>query len=158
MDFVEKISAGGQTLALIVRRAINTPGVSFFTPEDFSQQLAYMQRLGRQIAGAAAVSVSAECLQEQDIVDGICRASERGVDLVVAASRGHGWLERVWHGGTMHQLIDRIGPPTLILRGNGLSASLAPRRWLKRLLVPLDGSEHAERVFGGVEAEEAEGG
>jgi hypothetical protein len=43
VDFVEKISAGGQTLALIVRRAINTPGVSFFTPEDFSQQLAYMQ-------------------------------------------------------------------------------------------------------------------
>ena len=40
---VETITAGGQTLAIIVRASINTPGISFFTPSDFSQQLAYMQ-------------------------------------------------------------------------------------------------------------------
>lgn len=43
MDFVETVSAGGQTLALIVRGSIHQPGISFFTPNDFSQQLAYMQ-------------------------------------------------------------------------------------------------------------------
>lgn len=43
MDFVETVAAGGQTLALIVRGEINRPGISFFTPNDFSQQLAYMQ-------------------------------------------------------------------------------------------------------------------
>lgn len=43
MDFVENVSVGGHTLALIVRGAINRPGISFFTPNDFSQQLAYMQ-------------------------------------------------------------------------------------------------------------------
>lgn len=43
MDAVETVAAGGHTLAVIVRAAINTPGVSFFTPGDFSQQLAYMQ-------------------------------------------------------------------------------------------------------------------
>ena len=43
MDFVETVSAGGQTLALIVRAAISRPGISFFTPNDFSQQLAYME-------------------------------------------------------------------------------------------------------------------
>jgi mannose-6-phosphate isomerase-like protein (cupin superfamily) len=43
MDFVETISAGGNTLAIIVRRPIDIPGISFFTPGNFSQQLAYMQ-------------------------------------------------------------------------------------------------------------------
>jgi len=51
MNFVETVAADGQTLALIVRGAINTPGVSFFTPGDYSQQLAYMQHpAGRVIA------------------------------------------------------------------------------------------------------------
>ncbi len=43
MDFVETVAAEGSTLALIVRGSINRPGISFFTPNDFSQQLAYMQ-------------------------------------------------------------------------------------------------------------------
>lgn len=43
MDFVEKVTSRGNTLAIIVRAPINTAGVSFFTPELFSQQLAYMQ-------------------------------------------------------------------------------------------------------------------
>jgi mannose-6-phosphate isomerase-like protein (cupin superfamily) len=43
MDFVETVTSGGDTLALIVRGSINQPGISFFTPNDFSQQLAYMQ-------------------------------------------------------------------------------------------------------------------
>jgi mannose-6-phosphate isomerase-like protein (cupin superfamily) len=43
MNPVETICAGTTTLAVIVRHSINVPGVSFFTPNDFSQQLAYMQ-------------------------------------------------------------------------------------------------------------------
>lgn len=44
MSHVETVgNAEGDTLAMIVRGSINTPGVSFFTPGNFSQQLAYMQ-------------------------------------------------------------------------------------------------------------------
>jgi mannose-6-phosphate isomerase-like protein (cupin superfamily) len=43
MDFVETILAGGNTLAIVIRGSINIPGISFFTPGNFSQQLAYMQ-------------------------------------------------------------------------------------------------------------------
>lgn len=50
MESVETVASGGQTLALIVRGTINRPGISFFTPNDFSQQLAYMQHpAGRKI-------------------------------------------------------------------------------------------------------------
>lgn len=43
MESVETVATNGQTLALIVRGKIDRPGISFFTPNDFSQQLAYMQ-------------------------------------------------------------------------------------------------------------------
>ena len=43
MEPVETIRVGASTLAVIVRGSISQPGISFFTPSDFSQQLAYMQ-------------------------------------------------------------------------------------------------------------------
>jgi hypothetical protein len=43
MEAVETIFSGQNTLAVIVRSWIDTPGISFFTPGNFSQQLAYIQ-------------------------------------------------------------------------------------------------------------------
>src|SRR5262245_57416001 len=40
---IEKIIHHGEMLALIVRDEYSKPGISFFTPDDFSQQLAYMR-------------------------------------------------------------------------------------------------------------------
>ncbi len=51
MDAVETVCPDGSTLAIIVRGSVDCPGVSFFTPEHFSQQLAYMQHpAGKTIA------------------------------------------------------------------------------------------------------------
>lgn len=41
---IETISAGDSTLAIIIRTQYCQPGIQFVTPDDFSQQLAYMQR------------------------------------------------------------------------------------------------------------------
>ncbi len=48
---IEKVEHGGTTLALILRAGFNAPGVHFFTPEEFSQQLGYMRHpSGKAIA------------------------------------------------------------------------------------------------------------
>ncbi len=39
---IEKITHQGTLLAIIIRTTFNSPGVSFVTPNDLSQQLAYM--------------------------------------------------------------------------------------------------------------------
>ena len=39
---LEKIEHEGTMLAIIIRRDYDKAGVSFFTPDSFSQQLAYM--------------------------------------------------------------------------------------------------------------------
>ena len=40
---IKKISDGTEILAIIVTSQYKEPGIHFFTPDDFSQQLAYMK-------------------------------------------------------------------------------------------------------------------
>jgi mannose-6-phosphate isomerase-like protein (cupin superfamily) len=40
---IEKVEIGGATLALILRSGFQEPGIHFFTPNDYSQQLGYMR-------------------------------------------------------------------------------------------------------------------
>jgi hypothetical protein len=41
---IETIISEGRTLAIILRRDFRQDGICFFTPDDFSQQLGYMNR------------------------------------------------------------------------------------------------------------------
>jgi mannose-6-phosphate isomerase-like protein (cupin superfamily) len=49
---IEKIEHNGEMLALIVRDEFSKPGISFFTPNDLSQQLAYMQHPAGKVIAA----------------------------------------------------------------------------------------------------------
>jgi mannose-6-phosphate isomerase-like protein (cupin superfamily) len=49
---IEQIEHNGEMLALIVRDEYSEPGISFFTPHDLSQQLAYMQHPAGKIIDA----------------------------------------------------------------------------------------------------------
>ncbi len=41
---IEKIYSGDKLLSIIIRKNYHKEGIEFFTPDDFSQQLAYMNR------------------------------------------------------------------------------------------------------------------
>lgn len=41
---LEKIEHAGKLLSIIIRNKFSSDGIEFFTPDDFSQQLAYMKR------------------------------------------------------------------------------------------------------------------
>lgn len=44
MEHIELIKHNQETLAIIIKRNFSAEGIKFFTPDDFSQQLAYMNR------------------------------------------------------------------------------------------------------------------
>ena len=47
---VERIVHNGELFAIIIRQGFDKPGVHFFTPDEFSQQLAYMRHpAGKEI-------------------------------------------------------------------------------------------------------------
>ena len=41
---IENITHGGRVLAMLLRTAYQEQGIKFFTPDEYSQQLAYMSR------------------------------------------------------------------------------------------------------------------
>jgi hypothetical protein len=41
---IERIESGSSLIAIIIRSGYRKEGIEFFTPNDFSQQLAYMNR------------------------------------------------------------------------------------------------------------------
>mgnify|MGYP001252774420 CR=1 FL=1 len=50
-EFIEAITHGLEPIALIIRADYDEPGINFFTPGSFSQQLAYMKHpQGHKIA------------------------------------------------------------------------------------------------------------
>lgn len=46
---IEQISDRGRLLSIIIRSNYKSDGIEFFTPEDFSQQLAYMKRPAKYV-------------------------------------------------------------------------------------------------------------
>jgi nucleotide-binding universal stress UspA family protein len=107
----------------------------------------YVERLARRIGDAARTAVIPSYLEHRDTVEGLCEAANSEVDLVITATRAHGLLGRLWHGSTVHGLLRRLSIPLLVVRGDGLLPAVSPDRWLRRMLIPLDGTQSAESVL-----------
>ncbi|MBX9830405.1 hypothetical protein K2X40_00465 [Candidatus Babeliales bacterium] len=105
---IEHITHDNVLLAIIVRHGYSTPGISFLTPDDFSQQLGYMQHsAGHEIKAHIHNEVKREVVHTKEVLfirKGILRADfycEDGVyaqsrllqagDVVLLARGGHGF-------------------------------------------------------------------
>jgi hypothetical protein len=105
---IEKIKANDKIIALIIREGYHKEGIEFFTPNDFSQQLAYMNRpAGYIIAPHIHNKVQREVFYTQEVLfikkgkvkidfyddNRHCidtRILETG-DVILLASGGHGF-------------------------------------------------------------------
>jgi mannose-6-phosphate isomerase-like protein (cupin superfamily) len=105
---VEEIRVGESLLAIIVRAGYAEPGISFFTPDDLSQQLAYMRHpAGKAIAPHVHNPVSREVHYTQEVLfikrgrlrvdfyDGARRYLRSRIlgagDVILLATGGHGF-------------------------------------------------------------------
>lgn len=79
------------------------------------------------------------------------RAAESGADLVVMSTHGRGGLERAWLGSIADRLVRRLTVPLLLVRpaeDEPEGARVFDRLpTIRRILVPLDGSELAEAAL-----------
>lgn len=66
---IEKIEHEGEIIAIVVRADYTTDGIQFFTPNNFSQQLAYMKRpAGYRITPHVHNSVKREVFFTQEVL------------------------------------------------------------------------------------------
>ena len=105
---IEEFSADGKLLALIVYNQFHQPGIHFFTPDDLSQQLAYMSYPpGKLIPPHVHNPVKREVRYTQEVLfikKGVLRVDLydaeqcylesrvlRAGDVILLASGGHGF-------------------------------------------------------------------
>ena len=68
-SLIENIVHGLEPIALIIRAGFNEPGVHFFTPPNFSQQVAFMKHnIGKKIAPHVHNMVSRQVLFTQEVL------------------------------------------------------------------------------------------
>ncbi len=81
-------------------------------------------------------------------MEALCKhAAGSGTDLVVMTTHGRGPLTRVWLGSVADGLVRQMAAPLLLVRPSDGPADLGAEARLRHLLVPLDGSPHAEAIL-----------
>lgn len=66
---IETITHHDTIMAIIIRHEFSKPGVHFFTPDDFSQQIAYMRRpTGEQIQPHVHIPCERNVLMTQEVL------------------------------------------------------------------------------------------
>ena len=66
---LERIESGAMLIAIIIRSDYSRDGIEFFTPDDFSQQLAYMNRpTGYKIPPHVHNKVQREVFYTQEVL------------------------------------------------------------------------------------------
>lgn len=100
---IEQLTHDGQILAIIVRSNFQEPGIHFFTPNDLSQQLAYMAHpVGKVIAPHVHNPVPREVHYTQEVL--FLRKGKLRVDFYDSDRQ---YLEsRILHGGDVILLAD----------------------------------------------------
>lgn len=69
MEQIEIIKDNNEILAIIIRNDFSTEGLKFFTPDDFSQQLAYMHhKKGKKINPHSHRSIIREIQFTQEVL------------------------------------------------------------------------------------------
>lgn len=105
---IERVVSNGKILAIIVRAGSSEPGVHFFTPPEYSQQLGYMQHpAGKRIQPHIHVEVQRSVALTQEVLvvrkgrirvdfydtgQAYVESRElRSGDVILLASAGHGF-------------------------------------------------------------------
>ena len=107
-NLVTEIRHGKELLAIILSHDFNLPGIHFFTPNDFSQQLAYMRHpvgkiiaphvhnpVARQVQYTLEVLFLKKGILRVDFYDDLQQYLESRVlqagDVILLATGGHGF-------------------------------------------------------------------
>lgn len=111
------------------------------------RRLSYLDELQQRLARVTSVRVTPVLAEGPEVAEVLSEAVGTETDLVVMATRGRGPLRRLWDGSVTDALMRRVSVPILFVRGHDAPAELSEDRLVRHVLIPLDGSEAAERIL-----------
>jgi nucleotide-binding universal stress UspA family protein len=123
-------------------------GLALVEREEHRQRHRYMAETARRVQEASGRPVSVEYHKGRagEILPALPESGE--VDLVVMSTHARGALASATLGSVADQMVRRCSVPVLLVRPDSKrSVQLEPAGPIRRILVPLDGSELAERAL-----------
>lgn len=129
--------------------APDAPPVEHFFPrerESRNARHAYLDGVANSLARTSAVRVNAEFIDGPEVPPALLEAAN-DADLVVMATHGRGAMGRMVHGSVANQMLRRLRAPLVLVPGRGTAPPIGTRRNVRRILVPLDGTQRAEQVL-----------
>lgn len=107
----------------------------------------YLARIAERLGAAATVNVRVALL-DGGVTDALLdHARAVNADLTVMSSHGRGAFARFWLGSVADKMIRQSPVPTLLVRPvEDQAADLTVKPFIARVVVPLDGSDLAERA------------
>jgi nucleotide-binding universal stress UspA family protein len=108
---------------------------------------AYVAAVVQRLAAVADITPSSTLL-DGPVADAINRhAAATGADLLVMTTHGRGPMARFWLGSVADALVRQASIPILLVQPKEAAPDLAQEPVLRRVLIPLDGSELAEQIL-----------
>jgi nucleotide-binding universal stress UspA family protein len=110
------------------------------------QKRHYLQALARDLRQTTGIPISGLVIESGDITSSLTQAAEGG-DLVVMATHARGLAARLLRRSVAYELTRQLSCPVLLVRGSDSAADLHSDPMPRHILVPLDGTRHAESIF-----------
>ncbi|HEY0601702.1 MAG TPA: universal stress protein [Herpetosiphonaceae bacterium] len=110
---------------------------------------AYLQSIRERFA-ADDLQITCEILHGAVVPTLTEHAADMHADLVIMTTHGHGAFSRVWLGSVADAFVRHSDIPTLLIRPAAEADTPTPKDQLpsiRQMLIPLDGSELAERIL-----------
>ena len=111
------------------------------------QRQTYLDGVVRRVQEAVRVPVTSALLDGPVVEVLVEHAAAVKADLVVMTTHGRGPVVRFWLGSVADRLVRRLAAPVLLVRPKETPLELAKPVSVGRILVPLDGSELAEKIL-----------
>ncbi len=124
-----------------------------FDEESKAKEVAYLNAVLERLT--SATSITAEVHHLEGVIEETLAAevTSREIDLVVMNAHGWGFTSRALLGSVSDYLMRNLEVPLLLMHAHDQSGEEGPSRptSIKRVLVPLDGSELAASILGPAE-------
>ena len=124
------------------------PGTCEAEASALEQQRVYLGGIVKRLAGLSSAPVTSALLEGQVVAETLnAHATATGADLLVMTTHGRGPLSRFWLGSVADELVRRATTPILLVRPQEKAPDLDAEPVMRHILVPLDGSDLAEKVL-----------
>jgi nucleotide-binding universal stress UspA family protein len=140
VDLLAVVDVVGMTGSIAASQARN---LDAFVGENVQHCEAYLEKIGKTLAGIATSSIVMKGKPEEVVID---KATDHLDTLIAMATHGRSGVDRWLLGSVAEKVLRFTTNPLLLVRASKDGKSEG-EKFIKRVIVPLDGSALAEKVL-----------